>query len=69
VGLQNGNQIPVQLDDIECSRRAEQATRQRTLAGTDLDQRFARLGRNRAQQTVDDVWVVQEMLAEALRGR
>ena len=65
LGLQDGNQVEVELDDIQLGAAVEQPFGERPLPGADLHQSFTGLGVDRPQNAVDHPRVVQEVLAEA----
>ena len=64
--LQDGDQVEVELDDIQMRAAVEQSLGQCALAWADLHQSFTLLGMNRPQDAVNDASVVQEVLAKAL---
>gem|GEM_PF-5978259 len=65
LGLKDGDQVQVELDDIQLGAAVEQPFGEGTLPGTDLHQSLTRLGVDRPQNAVDHAGVVQEVLAEA----
>jgi hypothetical protein len=65
---QPADQIPVQFHHRQVRHLLQQRERQGALAGADFHHGLAVAGRHRAHQPVDDLGVVQEVLAEAFAG-
>src|SRR5690606_30141629 len=65
LGIEDGDQVEVELDHVQACAAVEQAFGQCALAGADLQQTFTLPGVDGAENAMDDAGIVQKILAEA----